>query len=198
MKKKNIAIMMNLLIILIEVIGLLVSIINYKKLLIEYYTVDSNIIALIASILFLIDSHRYKRKISSITKIAKYTSCVSLLLTMLVSIFVLFPMDKFKTNILLEGPMPIFHIICPILVVISFVKFENYRFDNNDKYQTLIFTYAYGILLLVLNIMGLIVGPYPFLQVKHNTIIMPVISLTILFVFTYFISLYLRKIKQKH
>lgn len=197
MKKKKIAIIINILIILLEIIGLFISIINNKKLLIEYFTIDSNILSLIASILFLIDSFRYKRKINELTKIAKYTSCVSLVLTFIIVLLILFPSSGFDTNILFNGAMPIFHIICPILVFFSFTKYERYRFDDNDKYQTLFFSLIYGTIMVLLNLIGILEGPYQFFLVRSNPIFVSIFSFVFITTITLFISILLQKIKKR-
>lgn len=197
LKKKNKAIIINITIIILEIIGLILSIIENKRLLLEYYTIDSNILALISSILFLIDSFKYKRKITGKTKILKYTTCVSLALTMFMVLFILVPFSSFNTDLLFKGAMPIHHIICPILTVISFLFYEKYKFDENDKFQVLFFTFVYGSILIVLNLLGLILGPYPFLLVKTNPIIISIISLITIFLITYSFGLLLQKLKKR-
>ena len=53
MKKEKIALIINIIILVLEVIGFGNTIINNHKIAIEYYTNDSNLIALISSLLFI-------------------------------------------------------------------------------------------------------------------------------------------------
>ena len=63
----------------------------------------------------------------------------------------------------------VFHTICPILSFISYVFYEE---GSKNKYLGLIFTIIYSVILIVLNLLDLIVGPYPFLEVKKQSILM--------------------------
>ena len=54
MKKRKVAIILNVLIIIFEIIGFIITYNNNHRIAIEYYTEDSNILALITSIIFLI------------------------------------------------------------------------------------------------------------------------------------------------
>jgi len=61
----------------------------------------------------------------------------------------------------------VFHTICPILSIISYVVFEE---RSNKNYLCLVFTAIYGIILAILNILNVVEGPYPFLMVRTQKI----------------------------
>ena len=88
MKKYEISIILNVLIIILEVIGLaLVS--NYLNVIdFSYYTIDSNIFLLITSVLYLI----FRKKSSNTLSLLKYSSTLSVMVTFLVVVLVLLPL----------------------------------------------------------------------------------------------------------
>ena len=160
MSKKKIALIINILIIILELIGLGKSIFISRDFSFAYYTNDSNIIALISSILFLVFYKKDKELVKDIRFVA--TSCLTL--TFLVVIFILCPMYQFNYKLFMfTDTFLIFHTLVPILSIISYVAFEE---RSSKKYLCLGFTAIYGAILILLNILTLIEGPYPFLMVS--------------------------------
>lgn len=192
MSKRKIALILNVIILLLEVLAFGYTILNSHKIQIEYYTNDSNLITLFSSLLFII---LYRKKIE-LVKDLRFLSTILLTITFLVVIFILCPMYNFNYKLLMfTNTFLVFHTICPILSFISYVFFEE---GSKNKYLGLIFTIAYTIVLIMLNILDLVVGPYPFLEVKKQSLLMISIWGIIILGGSYLIGLLIYKLnKQK-
>ena len=180
MKKKNYAITLNIILIILEVIGLIVTLVDNHKLDIQYYTIDSNVFALIVSTIYLY--YLLKDKESKLISIIKYTSVLCLSITFLVVIFVLAPMYNFNYKwFLFNGDFVFYHFLCPIISFISFMFFENHDLHGlKDNIRAMYPTLIYSIVLIILNIIGIVTGPYPFLEVKNNGVVASIIWFVLL------------------
>lgn len=168
MNKKKIAIILNIVLVIAEVIGLVSSISQEHRLMVEYYTIDSNVITFISSILFLLF---YGKK--EFVKDLRFISTGCLTVTMLVVIFILTPMYSFDYKLLMfTGNFFVFHTLCPMISIVSYIFFE-----EGTKKKNLVFymTLLYGITLILLNVLKVVVGPYPFLMVYNQTVWMSIL-----------------------
>lgn len=199
MKKKDISILLNLLVIIFEITGLIISYNNMNRIAIEYYTEDSNLIALVCSTIYLIYMIG-KKKIPKWLSKFKYITNINLAITFLVVLFVLIPIDNFRFKAyLIDGTMKYHHLICPILSVYSFIFFDDLcKFNKKDIYFGLIITLIYAIVMIILNIFDLVVGPYPFLMVKNQTILASVFWCITILGFSYIIAFLLFKLRTKY
>lgn len=196
--KKFWSIIINVLIIIFEIIGLICNYNYYGRISIEYYTIDSNILALISSLLFLLFT-LLEKKISNFVRILKYTSTLCLSVTFLVVLLILIPMANFDFyGLLFRSAMPYHHLLCPILSLISFLYFDDLgEFTIKDSVMSLGVTIIYSIVTIVLNLNGSLVGPYPFLEIKNNSIISSIMWFIIIYSITYLLSFTLRKLRYK-
>ena len=166
MSKRKIAFIINLIIIVLELIAFGYTICNEHKMQIEYYTIESNLITLVSSLLFVI----LIRKKKEFVKDLRFLSTILLTVTFLVVIFVLCPMYNFNYKLLMfTDTFLVFHTICPILTIISYIFFEE---GSKKKYLGLVYTALYAVVLITLNILDVVVGPYPFLEVKKQSLLM--------------------------
>jgi len=166
MKKK--AIICNTIIFLLEIIGFILYIRRMHTASLEYYTMDSNLLAMITSAIFIVYPHKNKTFIRDLRFIT--TSCLTV--TFLVVIFVLCPMANFDYMTFLFGEeMIIFHTLCPIISIISYVLFEK---KSNKRYLGFIFTVFYSLVLIILNLLNQINGPYPFLRIREQPVLMSI------------------------
>ena len=190
---------LNALIIMMELFGLTLTIINQKSLCLQYYTIDSNILALISSVLVLINYK--KKKIPKYVNILKYTSTVLLLITFLVVIFVLAPVENNYQQWLLEGEMLFHHLLCPILAFISFVFVEKkIKLDKKDIKYPVIASLIYSIILIILNYAHVVSGPYSFLRFNYHSFsnnLITTICFVILFIITSVLVYELKKKRNK-
>lgn len=198
MNKRKISLSLNIIIIILELIGFLLTIKENGRLGIEYYTEDSNILALISSSIFVIYI-LFNKKIPKYLKLLKYTSTICLTVTFLVVIFILAPMYNFNYGFLLfHNELLFHHLLCPIICIISFIFFDGmqeYKIIDNILVTSV--TLLYGLILIILNIKKVVDGPYPFLKVYNQPIYISIIWAISIISFSYLIALLLRKLNKK-
>ena len=172
MEKRSVSIALSIIIIILEIIALIVCY-NSFGINLAYYTIDSNIFLLISTILYLITINN----VPKIVQLLKYSSTLSVFITFLVVVFVLYPMYDFNFQFMfLDGPNLYMHVLCPLLAVISFIFFDSNEIENSLKnnLRSLYFTIIYAIILISLNILNVVSGPYPFLKVNQQSPLMSV------------------------
>lgn len=195
MNKKKISIGLNIIIIIVEIIGLILC---YKELGINsfiYYTLLSNLFLLISCILYL-----FKNKIKSrVVDIMKFGSTLSVTVTFLVVLFILGPNKDLTYHfLLLEGANFFYHLVCPVLGIITFLFFDDVKISGfKDVLGAFVFTVLYSIVILTLNIFKVIVGPYPFLRVYENPLFVSLLWIVILECGTILLGIGLEKLKNK-
>lgn len=197
MKKKRISILINALIIVFELFALFESSKN-GRILIEYYTIDSNILALISSFLYLVYILK-DEKIVGFPKILKYISTTCVTVTLIVVLVILLPMFNFNFKfLLLDGSMFFHHVLCPILSIVTFIFFDDIeKYDKKDVEYPLAVTLLYAFILILLNLNCIVDGPYPFLRVYNLTISIAIGWVSLIFMINYFIAKYILKFKNQ-
>ncbi len=195
--KNKISIYLNLLIVILEIIGFIISTSVHKRLAIEYYTEDSNLLALISSLLFVIFL-LFKNKIPRWLQLFKYMTTICLTVTFLVVLFILGPMLEFNYEWLFLSEGLLFqHLLCPILSIIVFLYFDDIDLKKRDSIRGLYLTIIYATIIIILNILKIIKGPYPFLYIYEQPIYMSIIWAILIPGFAFIISVVLKKIYIK-
>ena len=195
--KKKISIILNILIVIFEVIALIMTISSDRRIYIEYFTVDSNMLALFSSIVYLVFVF-YKNKIPKWLEILKYVASVCLTMTFLVVLFILAPMYGFNYYYLLLYKCNLFyHLLCPIIFVVTVTRFDKIKLKENYKWYGLGVIALYAVIMIILNIVRLIDGPYPFLRVLNQTMYMSLLWILILFGLAYGICIMIYKIYRR-
>lgn len=191
MSKKKLALIINIVIIIVELLAFGKNLLVEHNIAIEYYTNDSNILALISSTLFIIFYNKNKEFVKDIRFIA--TSCLTV--TLLVVIFILSPMYEFNYKLLMfTDNFFILHTLAPILSIISYVALED---RSNKNYLCLAFTTLYAIIMIVLNVLNIVDGPYPFLKINTQDILVSLLWGIIIIGGSYLISLCLNVLNKK-
>lgn len=191
MSKKKLALIVNIIILVLELIAFGKSLFTEHSIAVEYYTNDSNIIALISSLLFIIFYSKEKEFVKDIRFVS--TSCLTV--TFLVVIFVLCPMYNFNYKLLMfTDNFLIFHTIVPILSIFSYIALED---RSSKNYLCLVFTIIYSIILVTLNILNLVKGPYPFLMVTTQNPLMTLLWGVIIIGGSYVIGICLNTLNKK-
>lgn len=198
MNKKVITIILNIVLIVLEIIGLVMTFRNLGwRESIKYYTELSNILGLLSSILlvcFLLSG-----KVPRSVKLFRFISVLSLSVTFLVVLFVLGPMYGFDYKFLLfSGSMLFSHLLCPILMFISFIFLEEGKFEKGDCLIANALTIIYAIVMITLNILNKVDGPYPFLRVRHQNIFASIIWIILIVGGSYWLSRGIRKLKERY
>ncbi|MCR5233846.1 MAG: hypothetical protein K6E53_08050 [Lachnospiraceae bacterium] len=153
----EIVLIANILIIVLEIMGFSNSFSRGIKVLI-FYTQLSNIITMISSVCFIIN--RY----AVFTTILRYLSTVMLTMTVLITVFVLVPSGAGFKNMMLSDNGLFHHTLCPAISITSYILWEQHSRMWGIPVAV---TAVYGIVLLYLNYIEKVDGPYPFFRV-HN------------------------------
>ena len=195
MNSKNILIIMNLTIIILEIIGFILVFKELGIQSIEYYTEDSNLLLLISSIILLAYLSSGK-EIPSWLKSFRFISIVSTTLTLVIVLTVLSWTTEWGLyKLLFGGSMLYHHTLCPILAILSIAFLEKY--DGINATQGLYFTIIYAIIMITLNVLKIVEGSYPFLLVYKQPVIHSIIWTILILTITYAIALILKKVNGK-
>ena len=150
----------NLIIIILEIIAFSKSLKgrDIKKSFV-YYTQLSNLIALIASILLVAMGGK------PFAMVLRYISVCMLVMTFLVTTCILVPMSRNPRGLLFSGSGLFHHLIIPLFSTWSYMFLEK-RVSIYWAVMPILFTLAYGLLMLYLNYIKKIEGPYPFFMIR--------------------------------
>ncbi len=171
-----------------------------------YYTNDANILSIIASLLFVVYMLMKKDvgELPYFVLLLRYFATVCLALTFVTTFYLASTYDgNYFSGLLFyltNGSFLFFHLLCPILSVVSFTLFEGDRRLNKKKTITfsLLPTVLYAVILVILNATSKVVGPYPFLMVNRNTPLISIISAVVVLVVTYLLARFILLYNQKH
>lgn len=164
----------DILIIVLEIIGLAISTINHGLGQFVYYTQDSNYVLLICTAIHLFFLLK-DGKVPDFAARLKYTAACLTTVTLLVVIFVLAPIYHMLIWLLVSGAMLYQHTLCPLLAIISFLAFDRWQPSRSDVRFALIPTGVYAVVLITLNFLRVVKGPYPFLYVYEQPWYMSVV-----------------------
>lgn len=193
MKHKNsklyCAFFINILIIIMELFAFLVCYKESGFACFKYYTQDSNLFLMFTSLLYVISLLICDKKIPHFVSLLKYAATTSVVITFLTVVTILAPVMGGYKAMLLDGTMLIHHLICPIFAFVTFVFFEKHNLNGlKDALISMIFTCLYGIIAVTLNILKIMDGPYPFLKVYDQTILMSIFWLILMMGSSYLIT----------
>ena len=170
----KVALTINILMIIFEIAGTWISYSNSGISNLVFYTVDSNILAFISCVAFVIMCLMNKN--SRAVSMLRYIATINLALTFTIVVFVFVPMCvpygfDAVADILYRGPQIFHHVLCPILSFVSFAFFEeNEIITRKNSAFAVAFTLLYAVVTLTLNILKVLEGPYPFLYVYKQPV----------------------------
>lgn len=143
----------------------------------QFYTVDSNLLAMAAAgvgAVCLLRELSGRGKAPGWAALLKFASAACLLLTFLVVACVLAPMYGGAAGyraMMLSGDGLYHHLICPVLTVGSFLLLDDAPpLGLRAATVALIPTALYAAVTVVLNLTGMMRGPYPFLRVYEQPV----------------------------
>src|SRR5574344_236264 len=176
-KKDYLALFCNVLIILFETLGIILSAQKHGFSLFQFYTEDSNLFAFLTSILFVsymvISIQKGKLVIPKWVNFMRYVSTLCLTVTFIVVVCILSPMYGIQgyQMMLFYNSMLYHHLLAPIVSFISFVFFETkHTIPKSYVLLSLILTVIYAAVIVLLNILKVVQGPYPFLMVYNQPV----------------------------
>ena len=181
-KRLTIALVLNLLISLFELYAVFMNFIvgktHFDFVQLQFYTHLSNIFILISSLAATMEITKELcgavKRTHMAVRILNYMAVCSLTLTLLVVVCVLAPMEgKEGAKFLLFGRTNIFeHIICPVLAFVTFVFFGDFcDIGSRGAVIAVVPTLVYAVVMALLNALGVVDGPYPFLRVQEQGIL---------------------------
>ena len=150
-----------LLIIVCEIWG--ITAVERKHLLksMIYYTQLSNVAALISAVLLLCFGP------AEWIAVFRYLSVCLLIMTCLVTVFVLQPLLHDSYLLLWSRTGFFLHLVCPFLNTLSYVFLETHA--KGSVFLPPAATLLYGVIMLYMNYIEKVDGPYPFLRIRHQT-----------------------------
>lgn len=213
-KNTKLALLFNVAIVVCEVLALVQYGFDVNQF--HYYTVDSNLLTLVASLIYAICIlvKKDNQEVPYFSTLLRYISTACLTLTFIVVILVLpffggvgestgLDISNYGSNLVMyltHNNFLYHHLLCPVLSIVSFCIFEGDRRLNKKKtiWLALLPTAIYAIVLIVLNIINEISGPYPFLRVNEQPIYMSIIWFVVIFGINYLLARVLLVENQKH
>lgn len=204
-RKRDVVIfVLNTVLVVMELFSIYMSSVNHGLSMLRFYTEDSNIFALIICILYLVFLFR-RIKTGRMIPVwiikAKYISVCCLFLTFMIVIIVLAPMTGAEGYALFmfAGSMLYHHTLCPLIAVISFIFAEGDGYVTlRDNLMALVPTVIYGITLVILNGKGIVKGPYPFLDVNSQTVLMTMGWILVIYGINYLLAFIVRWYKNRY
>lgn len=166
-RKLVLGLIFNFIILILEIVGLFLSIQRHGIKVFTFYTENSNYFALVVSLIFCIYSIISLKKQTTLpywVHVLRFIATVCLTITFIVSIFIIIP---FKPSLykymIYQGSSLYQHILCPLLSFFSFLFIEQKKaLSKRVVFYALVPTIIYGIVCIVLNLLKVITGPYPF------------------------------------
>ena len=208
--KEKAALFCNIVLILLTVIGSYMAYASFGAGMIRFYTVDSNLLCLISSVLYVVFllMKKSQQEIPFAVAVLRFVASICLVITFTVTVAYLAPVrimvpdGSFLENLfilLTQASMLYQHLLYPVISFISFCFFEGDRRLNKKKtiWYAVLTTFTYGIILIILNILHKVDGPYPFLKVTENPPVYIVIIIIILIV-NYFVARAMLVLNQKN
>ena len=180
--KQKLAVFLNLAAAGVQLYATVILIIKRSWGAFQYYTMDSNIFAAITSI-FLIFALLSKGEVSKKIRNFRYYSTCCVTLTFIVVVTILVPIAGWHTlpNRLFMGTDLWLHTVGPLINIFSFLVLEN-EFDLNKKQPlfAIIPTFIYAVIAIILNLARVIDGPYVFLRIYDQGLLMTLVWLIVI------------------
>lgn len=180
-KKLNIAIVLNALVVCFVIYSSILNLIEDGWGFFKYYTELSNMFGGITSAICLY--HFICKKKNSAYNVPewctelKFFATCCLMLTFLVVVFLLAPEKGgwYGYRTMLFGKTSICtHFLTPLTITISFLLFETEPLIKNI-FRAIIPTLLYAVVIIILNIVKVLVGPYFFLHVYEQSVFMTLV-----------------------
>ncbi len=191
---------LNSLLIAMGAAGFVLTYITLGKFVFECYTDQSNLLMMITSGFFLYYL-RMEKEIPKWLRILRYMAVLNLVVTFLVVLFVLIPMNNFDFGYCLFYRSMVFHhTSIPILSLFMFLKIDrigNEPLSKKESALALLWTIFYAVFVITMNIIRVLDGPYPFVQVYHQPVWATVLWIAGIILVTFGISNLIRVVRNR-
>ena len=158
-------------VLLLEARGLSLSITDRKWKILVFYTQLSNLAATVSALLLVILGQP-----AWVTTL-RYLSICMQVMTFLVTTCVLIPMGGDPKKLLWSGNGLYHHVLCPIISTASYVFAEQH---SGMIWLPVIVTLIYDLVMLYLNGIRKVDGPYPFFRVHNQSVAATVLWMVVL------------------
>ncbi len=149
------AVYINILIIILELCGFYISFKDFRWRIFIFYTEISNLIALLAALMIVARL--------PFAPLWRYCAVVMLVMTFLITLFILVPTFENGMKILMLSGNGLFHhLLVPLLSFFSYLFLEAH---DSRWYVPVIISLIYGLGMFYLNYLRKMDGPYPFFRV---------------------------------
>ena len=196
--KQKILVFLHLFLVISQITAAVFSVLQRGWWAFQFYTLDSNIFSAITSIL-LIWSLLTKNCISQKIHNLRFYSTCCVTVTFIVVVAILIPMlgvDSFY-EALFCGTNFWHHTCCPLLNIFSFIFLEKEKkIQNKQILWAVVPTFIYAVVAIVLNLLHIMDGPYPFLQIYKQGFLLSGIWLLVIMTLVYFIAFCLKKLND--
>ena len=155
-KNDKTLLILNIIMIILEIAGLITTLITLGNIELQYYTECSNILMLITSSIYTYYLLNNKN-IPKWLEILYHMAVLGLTITFLVVILILAPMYNFIYGwLLFSGAMLYYHTLCPILAIITYIFFADNHLNKHEIIYTMLFTIIYSVVIIICNICHII------------------------------------------
>ena len=200
--KLSLSLALNLAVAVLSAVGTALSFNAHGLGMFQFYTVDSNVFAMLACLVyagFLIRQLAGGRRPPVWAVMTKYASVCCLGVTFLVVVTILAPFSgpHGYRMMLLYNDMLYHHLFCPVLAALSFFLFDRVPFRAARAARlALLPTALYAAVIVVLNLARVIVGPYPFLKVYQQPVYASVLWVVLILGGAYAIAWALARLRR--
>lgn len=174
--RQTASLLFNLAVAVLSAVGTVLSYAHNGAAMLRFYTVDSNLFAMLACLVyavFLLRQLTGGKPVPVWAAMAKYMAVCCLGVTFVVVVAVLAPMYGLQgyRMMLFSGDMLYHHFLCPVLAALSFFLFDRVPLPARRAARiALLPTALYAAVLVLLNLTKAVVGPYPFLMVYRQPV----------------------------
>ena len=152
-----------LIVLALELRGFSISLPRGKWKTFIFYTELSNLAAAMSAFCLLVFGQ------SAWITAFRYLSICMLVMTFLVTTCVLVPMGGDPKILLWSGTGLYHHVLCPVISAVSYILIENHA-EREPVWLPILITVAYGLIMMFMNGIGKVDGPYPFFRVRKQSV----------------------------
>lgn len=197
-KQLFVSVVLNAFIVLFSIIGL---ILKFDESKVDYcftFSFYTYILTIIINFIYLFQKVRYIKKEEEVSKNIEYNKyIVTTMQTLIMIYWVVFvaPLagNDFLAEFLFKGGSLFLHVLCPIISIITLLCYDDLVIKKKDSLTALIPTVCYGALIIILNLIHALIGPYGFFEVYYSPfdviILTPVVLLLIELVISFILYL---------
>lgn len=164
-----------LIVLLLEIRGLSLSLTDRKWKVLIFYTQLSNFVTATSAALLLFFGQPVW------ITVLRYLSSCMLVMTFFVTTCVLIPMGGDPKKLLWSGNGLYHHVLCPVISTLSYIVVENHA-GPRWIWLPVTATLIYGMIMLYLNGIRKVDGPYPFFRVHNQSVTATILWMCVLLV----------------